>query len=90
MGRWHTAYRFPTNFARYRNKADEAAGVSGDDIPADNEWVVRATIEEMKGRGMELVGTIHDILNIKDGKVKWNGIKDQRGDSMGELLVSIS
>lgn len=62
--------------ARYRNKADEAAGVSGDDTLGDKEWVVRATIEEMKGRGMELVGTTHDILNIKDGKVKWNGIKD--------------
>jgi hypothetical protein len=62
--------------ARYRNKADEAAGVSGDDTLKENEWVVRATVEEMKGRGMELVGTTHDILNIKDGKVKWNGIKD--------------
>jgi hypothetical protein len=62
--------------ARYRNKADEAAGVYGDDTLKENEWVVRATVEEMKGRGMELVGTTHDILNIKDGKVKWNGIKD--------------
>ena len=62
--------------ARYRNKADDAAGVSGDESLAENEWVVRATVEEMKGRGMELVGSTHDILNIKDGKVKWNGIED--------------
>lgn len=60
--------------ARYRNKADDASGVKGDDSLDDNEWVVRATIEEMKGRGMELVGTTHDILNIKGGKVKWNGL----------------
>ena len=62
--------------ARYRNKADEAAGVSGDDTLKEDEWVVRATIEEMKGRGMELVGTTKDILVIKDKKVKWNGLPD--------------
>ena len=60
--------------ARFRHKADDAAGVSGDDTLAKDEWVVRATIEEMKGRGMELVGTTTDLLHIKGGKVKWNGL----------------
>tara|TARA_R100000329_G_scaffold90353_1_gene75641 strand:+ start:21 stop:944 length:924 start_codon:yes stop_codon:yes gene_type:complete len=62
--------------ARYRKKADDAAGVSGDDSLDENEWVVRATIEEMKGRGMELVGSTHDILHIQDKKVSWNGLPD--------------
>jgi predicted SnoaL-like aldol condensation-catalyzing enzyme len=52
-------------------KADPAAGVEGDRSLADNEWVVRATIEEMKGSNIEKVGTTHDILRIKDGKVEW-------------------
>ena len=62
--------------ARYKNKADDASGVKGDDSLADNEWVVRATVEEMKGRGMELVGTTYDILSIKGKKVKWSGLPD--------------
>ncbi len=62
--------------ARFRNKADDAAGVSGDDTLDKDEWVVRATIEEMKGRGMELVGTTKDLLHIKGGKVKWHGLPE--------------
>ena len=62
--------------ARYKNKADDAAGVKGDDTLDDNEWVVRGTVEEMKGRGMELVGTTYDILNIKGKKVVWKGLPD--------------
>ena len=62
--------------ARYRNKADDAAGVKGDDSLGEDEWVVRATVEEIKGKGMELVGSTHDILSIKGKKVKWNGIPD--------------
>lgn len=61
---------------RFRKKGDEAAGVNADDTLADNEWVVRATIEEMKGRGMELVGSTHDLLHIQDKKVTWNGLPD--------------
>lgn len=62
--------------SRYRNKADDAAGVKGDDSLGEDEWVVRATVEEIKGRGMELVGSTHDILTIKNKKVKWVGIPD--------------
>ena len=38
--------------SRYMKKADLAAGVKGDRNLSDNEWVVKATIEEMKGEGM--------------------------------------
>tara|TARA_R100001509_G_C4881323_1_gene220252 strand:+ start:894 stop:1820 length:927 start_codon:yes stop_codon:yes gene_type:complete len=62
--------------ARYKKTADDAAGVKGDDTLDDNEWVVRGTIEEMKGRGMELVGTTYDILSIKGKKVVWKGLPD--------------
>lgn len=64
--------------SRYMKKADDAAGVKGDDSLGDGEWVVRATIEEIKGRGMELVGTTHDILTIKNKKVNWSGIEELR------------
>lgn len=62
--------------ARYRNKGDDSSGVKGDTKLGKDEWVVRATVEEIKGKGMELVGTTHDILQIKNGKVKWNGLPD--------------
>mgnify|MGYP003669399425 FL=1 len=62
--------------ARYRKKANESSGVKGDDKLKEDEWVVRATIEEMKGRGMELVGTTHDVLSIKSKKVVWSGLPD--------------
>lgn len=62
--------------ARYRKKADDSAGVKGDDALDADEWVVRATVEEIKGKGMELVGSTHDILHIKKGKVTWNGIPE--------------
>lgn len=64
--------------SRYMNKSDDAAGVKGDSSLAENEWVVRATIEEMKGRGMELVGSTHDILTIKNKEVTWSGIQELR------------
>ena len=64
--------------SRYMNKSDDAAGVKGDSSLAENEWVVRATIEEMKGRGMELVGATHDILTIKNKEVTWSGIQELR------------
>jgi len=61
---------------RYRKKADDSAGVKGDASLGDDEWVVRATVEEIKGKGMEMVGSTHDILHIKKGKVTWNGIPE--------------
>jgi len=59
---------------RYMKKADIAAGVKGDKKLADGEWAIRGTIEEMKGKHMEYVGTTHTILSIKDGKVEWTGL----------------
>tara|TARA_R100001443_G_scaffold3711_5_gene11486 strand:- start:8331 stop:9281 length:951 start_codon:yes stop_codon:yes gene_type:complete len=60
--------------SRFMKKADPAAGVEGDRTLADNEWVVRATVEEMKGSNIEKVGTTHDILRVKGGKVEWYGL----------------
>ena len=55
-------------------KADMAAGVKGDRKLGDNQWVVRATVEEMKGAGMEFVGSTHDVLSVKNGEVTWFGL----------------
>ena len=62
--------------ARYTKKGDDAAGVKADKTLKENEFIVRATVEEMKGTGSEFVGTTHDILLIKNGKVTWNGLPD--------------
>jgi len=59
---------------RYSKKGDVAAGVKADKSLGDNEWVVRCRIEEMKGWHQELLGTSHDVLRVKDGKVTWNGL----------------
>ena len=56
---------------RYMKKADVAAGVKGDKTLADGEWAIKGTIEEMKGKNMEYVGTTHTILTVKSGKVEW-------------------
>ncbi len=60
--------------SRYMKKADMAAGVKGDRKLGDNQWVVRATVEEMKGAGMEFVGSTHDVLSVKNGEVTWFGL----------------
>ena len=60
--------------SRYMKKADMAAGVKGDKTLDDDEWRIRAVIEEMKGRNMEYVGTTHDILTVKAGNVTWQGL----------------
>ena len=59
---------------RYMKKADVAAGVKGDKKLGEGEWAIRGTIEEMKGKNMEYVGTTHTILSVKDGKVEWTGL----------------
>tara|TARA_R110000851_G_scaffold110632_4_gene233503 strand:+ start:2242 stop:3213 length:972 start_codon:yes stop_codon:yes gene_type:complete len=59
---------------RYSKKGDMAAGVKKDDSLSDNEWVIRATVSEMKGMHQEYLGTTHDVLAIKNGEVKWNGL----------------
>ena len=59
---------------RYMKKADNAAGVKGDSKLNEGQWVVRAEIEEMKGKNMEHLGTTHTILSVDNGKVVWNGL----------------
>lgn len=59
--------------SRYMKKADTAAGVKGDRSLDDGEWVVRGTVEEMKGKNMEHIGQTYDILRVKGGKVTWSG-----------------
>ncbi len=61
---------------RYMKKADQAAGVKADKKLDDGEWEIRGTIEEMKGKNMEQLGSEHVILNVKDGEVTWNGLSD--------------
>ena len=60
--------------SRYMKKAAPAAGVEGDRTLGDGEWVVRGTIEEMKGKNIEKVGSTHDILSVKAGKVEFFGL----------------
>lgn len=61
--------------SRYQKKADLAAGVEGDRNLKDDEWVVRAKIEEMKGQHIEKVGSVHDIARIRDGKFEFIGLE---------------
>ena len=59
---------------RYTKKGDKAAGVEADKALSNDEFAIRAKIEEMKGRNMEHLGTTHEVLNVKDSKVTWNGL----------------
>ena len=59
---------------RYTKKGDKASGVEADKTLADDEFVIRASIEEMKGRNMEHLGKVYDVMSVKGGKVKWNGL----------------
>ena len=59
---------------RYTKKGDKAAGVEADKSLGDDEFVIRASIEEMKGRNMEHLGKTYDVMSVKGGKVKWNGL----------------
>ncbi len=59
---------------RYSQKGDIAAGVASDPSLSDGEWVIRATITEMKGHHQDYLGTTHDVLRIKDGQVEWSGL----------------
>ena len=55
MGRRDSADRQPTAFmGRYMKRADISAGVYGDKTLDDGEWVIKAKIEEIKGKGMDL------------------------------------
>tara|TARA_R110000824_G_scaffold196246_1_gene379374 strand:+ start:4923 stop:5879 length:957 start_codon:yes stop_codon:yes gene_type:complete len=57
--------------ARYSKAGDPAAGVKKDSSLDEGEWVIRAEIQEMKGKHQEYLGSTHDVLKIKGGKVKW-------------------
>ena len=59
---------------RHSRDGDIAAGVASDKNLEADEWVVRATINEMKGKNQEHLGTTHDILNISGGKAEWFGL----------------
>lgn len=59
---------------RYAAKADSAAGIQKDDKLKAGEFVIRAEINEIKGRGMEHLGEVHEVLSVKGGKVVWSGL----------------
>ncbi len=61
---------------RYQKKGDSSAGVYADKTLADDEWVVKAKIEEIKGKGMELVGQERVVLRVQGGKVEFTGIEE--------------
>ena len=73
---------------RYSQKGDIAAGVASDPSLSEGEWVIRATITEMKGHHQDYLGTTHDVLRIKDGKVEWSGLPFLNwGYGVGEELT---
>jgi hypothetical protein len=59
---------------RYTKKGDKAAGVEADKSLGDNDFVIRAVINEMKGRNMEHLGKSYDLLTVKNGDVEWAGL----------------
>ena len=59
---------------RFTKIGDKSAGVEADKTLGENDFVIRATIQEMKGRNMEHLGETHDVLRVKDGKVDWKGL----------------
>jgi len=61
--------------SRYMKKADAAAGVKADPaLKNPDDWVIKGTIEEIKGKHMEHVGETHTILSVIKGDVKWTGL----------------
>lgn len=61
--------------SRYMKKADAAAGVKADPaLKNPDDWVIKGTIEEIKGKHMEHVGETHTILSVIKGDVKWLGL----------------
>ena len=45
----------------------QAAGVEADKSLGENDFVIRAVINEMKGRNMEHLGKTYDLLSVKGG-----------------------
>ena len=61
--------------SRYMKKADSAVGVKADPtLKNDDDWIVKATIEEIKGQHMEHIGETNTILSVIKGKVEWTGL----------------
>lgn len=59
---------------RYTKKGDRAAGVEADKSLKDGQFVIRGSIEEMKGRNMELVGNTYDVLSVNNTDITWSGL----------------
>ena len=63
---------------RYQKNADSSAGIYADKTLAVGEWVIKAKIEEVKGKGMELVGQERVMLRVHEGEVTFTGIEELR------------
>tara|TARA_R110000737_G_scaffold308697_1_gene316826 strand:- start:2259 stop:3197 length:939 start_codon:yes stop_codon:yes gene_type:complete len=59
---------------RYTKKGDKAAGVDADKSLNEGDFVIRATVNEMKGRNMEHLGKQYDLMTVLGGKVEWHGM----------------
>lgn len=59
---------------RYTKKGDKTAGVEADKKLGEDDFVIRATINEMKGRNMEHLGKQYDLMSVVNGEVTWTGL----------------
>jgi hypothetical protein len=59
---------------RFMQKEDVAAGVQPDSTLGPNDWAVKGTIEEMKGRYTEHLGETNTVIEVKEGNVNWIGL----------------
>lgn len=59
---------------RYTKKGDNTAGVEADKSLNEGDFIIRATVNEMKGRNMEHLGKRYDVMSVKAGDVSWEGL----------------
>jgi len=59
---------------RYTKKGDKTAGVEADKSLDEGDFIIRATVNEMKGRNMEHLGKRYDVMSVKAGNVSWEGL----------------
>ncbi len=59
---------------RYTKKGDKTAGVEADKSLNEGDFIIRATVNEMKGRNMEHLGKRYDVMSVKAGNVSWEGL----------------
>ena len=59
---------------RYTKKGDKTAGVEADKSLNEGDFIIRATVNEMKGRNMEHLGKRYDVMSVKGGSVSWEGL----------------